>query len=68
MGLVVQHRVVPAAGESPQLAPLPFQLRQRHFRSEHEARMSWVRQSQVLMVTADAAGSLVGTYWAMSMP
>ena len=31
--------------------------------SEAEARAAWVLQSQAVMVAADAAGSLVGTYY-----
>jgi len=31
--------------------------------TEEEARMSWVKQSEVVMVAADADGSLVGTYY-----
>ena len=31
--------------------------------TEAEARAAWVKQSQAVMVAADAAGSLVGTYY-----
>lgn len=31
--------------------------------TEDEARAAWVQQSQAVMVAADAAGSLVGTYY-----
>ena len=31
--------------------------------TEDEAQATWVKQSQAVMVAADAAGSLVGTYY-----
>jgi Acetyltransferases len=31
--------------------------------SEAEARLAWLEQSQLVMVAADAAGALVGTYY-----
>ena len=36
--------------------------------TEEEARLSWVKLSQALMVAAYAAGSLVGTYFSGPTP